>query len=105
MWGWLRRYGGRVRTVVSRGSVADGHIRGSVVGLVSQETISVDRVRGFVTATAFWVAIPLPFLYVPVLLSGLQTRAEALALAALIAVHVIALRIGYPYAADKRDDQ
>ena len=51
-----------------------------------------------VTAAAFWVAIPLPFLYIPVLAAGVDSRAEVLATLALVGLHVLALGLGHPYA-------
>jgi hypothetical protein len=56
------------------------------------------RTTALVTALAFWVAIPLPFLYIPVLVRGVDGRAEVVALLLLIALHVVTLGLGRPYA-------
>ncbi|WP_246984959.1 hypothetical protein [Halorientalis marina] len=57
-----------------------------------------ERVAALVTAAAFWVAIPLPFLYIPVLAAGVDSRAEGLALLVLVGLHVVTLGLGHPYA-------
>lgn len=59
------------------------------------------RLRTVVRAAAFWVAIPLPFLYVPVLLSGLDTRLDGLVFGSLLVAHVLALSVGHPYATER----
>lgn len=46
---------------------------------------------------AFWVAVTLPFLYVPLLVSGVQTPGERSALAAMFAVNVVVLYVGHGY--------
>lgn len=45
---------------------------------------------------AFWTAIALPFLYVPLLVGGLGTG-EAIAFGGLLLLHVVALRLGHDY--------
>lgn len=42
----------------------------------------------------FWAAITLPFLYTPLVLAGPETTAEQTALAAMVALHVVALVLG-----------
>lgn len=60
----------------------------------------VDGPYGFGTllrpieAAGFWAAIGLPFLYLPLVLTGVETPAEQLAAALLIAVHMVALFVG-----------
>lgn len=54
-----------------------------------------------VTAVGFWTAVLLPFLYLPLLVIGLDTRAEVFALVALVVVHAVSLSVGYPYAAEE----
>jgi hypothetical protein len=58
------------------------------------------QIKGTVTAVGFWTAVLLPFLYVPLLVVGLDTRAEVFALVALLVVHAVSLSVGYPYATD-----
>lgn len=48
-------------------------------------------------AVAFWTAIALPFLYLPLLLSGLNSGATRVAFLALIACNAVALRIGHSH--------
>lgn len=47
-----------------------------------------------VKAAGFWAAVGLPFVYVPLMLTGVQTTAEQLALGVLLGVHVLALILG-----------
>lgn len=48
-----------------------------------------------VGVVAFWVAVAVPFLYLPLVFRGLETRSELLAFAALVAVNVVALKLGH----------
>jgi len=48
----------------------------------------------------FWAAIALPFLYVPLLVTGLGTSAETTTFFALLILNVVALLAGHSY---KRD--
>ena len=51
-----------------------------------------------VTAAAFWAAIALPFLYLPLLfLTGLSSQSTATAFLALLGLNVVALLVGHPY--------
>lgn len=45
---------------------------------------------------AFWAAITLPFLHLPLLVSGLDSETQVLAFVALLACNVIALLVGHP---------
>lgn len=51
-------------------------------------------------AMAFWAAVALPFVYLPLLVTGLDTTAEAIAVAALVTAHVLALVLGHRYRSD-----
>lgn len=51
-------------------------------------------------AVAFWSAIALPFLYVPLLVSGLGTSAQLSAFLTLLALHAFAIIGGYRYNRD-----
>lgn len=48
-------------------------------------------------ASAFWLAVALPFLYVPLLAEGVSTDGELGALAVLLVVNVLALYAGHDY--------
>ncbi|MFB6094201.1 MAG: hypothetical protein ABEJ77_04595 [Halanaeroarchaeum sp.] len=52
-----------------------------------------------IEALAFWAAVVMPFVYLPLFLTGIGTGAEAVAFAALIAVHALALIGGRRYRA------
>ncbi len=53
-----------------------------------------------VEAASFWTAVGLPFIYVPLILRGLETPSLQLTVAVLIAFHVIALVLGRHYKTD-----
>ncbi|EMA32702.1 hypothetical protein [Haloarcula japonica] len=56
----------------------------------------VSAVRGI----AFWTAIALPFLYLPLLITGLNSGATRIAFAALVVFNAVTLRIGHAYSGD-----
>ena len=45
----------------------------------------------------FWSAVALPFLYLPLMVAGPQSTAEWLSVAALVAVHAVALVVGHAH--------
>lgn len=47
---------------------------------------------------AFWTAIALPFLYVPLLASGLESESVRMAFTLLVVTNVVTLIVGHPYA-------
>lgn len=51
-------------------------------------------------AAAFWSAIALPFLYVPLLFGGLVTNAQLTAFLTLLGFHALAIVGGYRYNRD-----
>ncbi|MEF8772737.1 hypothetical protein [Halodesulfurarchaeum sp.] len=51
-------------------------------------------------ALGFWAAVGLPFIYVPLVLRGLETPSIQLTVAVLIAAHVLALVLGRHYNTD-----
>ncbi len=53
--------------------------------------------RTLVRAIAFWTAVLLPLVYVPLLATGLDSVTMALTFVALMAVNVCALVVGQPY--------
>lgn len=50
-----------------------------------------------VRGLAFWTAVTLPFLYLPLLAYGLETPATRLAFLGLIACNAVALVVGHSY--------
>jgi VIT1/CCC1 family predicted Fe2+/Mn2+ transporter len=53
--------------------------------------------RTLVRAIAFWTAVLLPLVYVPLLATGLDSVPMALTFVALMTVNVCALVVGQPY--------
>lgn len=53
-----------------------------------------NRAMHLIRAFGFWAAIVLPFLHIPLLLSGLTTRAEVIAFVTLVAANIVAIRLG-----------
>jgi len=51
-----------------------------------------------VRGIAFWIAIVLPFLYIPLLASGLNSTAVLTAFAVLVACNAVALFVGHSHA-------
>ena len=47
--------------------------------------------------TAFWTAVVLPFLYVPLLFGGIHTSGELVAFAVLLAINLLALYLGHDH--------
>lgn len=45
----------------------------------------------------FWIAIVLPFLYVPLLATGLSTAAETMTFLGLVTVNLVALYVGHAH--------
>lgn len=46
---------------------------------------------------AFWTAVALPFLYVPLLFGGITTSSEFVALVVLFGVNFVSLYLGHDY--------
>jgi nitrate/nitrite transporter NarK len=54
-----------------------------------------------ITGAAFWAAVVLPFLHVPLLLlTGLSSTNTATAFVVLLALNVVSLLVGHPYYRD-----
>lgn len=53
-----------------------------------------------VEATSFWLAVTLPFLYLPLLASGVTTNGELLSVLVLVVLNVIALVVGHGHLND-----
>jgi hypothetical protein len=58
---------------------------------ITESVLKPARVIGF------WAAVALPFLHIPLLLSGLESTPETLAFLALFSINVVALVLGHPY--------
>ena len=71
----------------------------SPVGLPGESTLS-RALLGRLKGAAFWAAIALPFLHLPLLVTGLDSRTTLGAFVALLALNVLALVLGHPYGAD-----
>ncbi|WP_277542013.1 hypothetical protein [Haloarcula laminariae] len=56
----------------------------------------VTPIRG----VAFWTAVALPFLYLPLLATGLQSSAVRTAFGALLLANAVSLLVGHSYARD-----
>lgn len=54
-----------------------------------------------VETLGFWAAVGLPFIYLPLILSGIETSGEQLAAAILLSAHVLALVVGRRHNADR----
>ncbi len=54
-----------------------------------------------IRALAFWTAIALPFLYLPLLWYGLESTGELIVFFGLVALNLLALLVGHGY--DPRD--
>lgn len=57
-------------------------------------------VGGPLRAAAFWSAVLLPFVYVPLLLLGLDTRRRAGLFSVLLLAHVLTLLLGQSHSAE-----
>ena len=61
----------------------------------------IESVLRPIEAFAFWTAIVMPFIYLPLLLTGVETPSEAIAFGVLVAAHVVALVVGRRYTPDR----
>lgn len=50
-----------------------------------------------VTAIGFWVGTLLPFVYVPVFLTGMNSTSRLALFFALVAINIVALVVGHDY--------
>lgn len=64
---------------------------------------STRAVSSSLSALAFWTAIALPVLYLPLLVTGLRSTGELLVFLALFGVHVLALLAGRSHRRDGHD--
>ena len=78
-----------------------GSLRNELPSVRDAKVPSVQQtVLAPIHAVAFWIAVVLPFLYVPLLASGLSTTATLNAFFALLAANAVALLIGHPHLRD-----
>jgi hypothetical protein len=61
---------------------------------------SAHVIRRPLTGAAFWAAITLPFLHVPLLASGLDSATSTVAFLVLLGLNVVALLVGHSYRGD-----
>lgn len=53
-----------------------------------------------IEAAGFWAAVGLPFVYMPLVLTGIETPTEQAAVGILIGAHMVALYLGRKYRAE-----
>lgn len=73
----------------------------TVTDVLPQDASSVTALLKPIEAVGFWAAVALPFLYVPLLATGVQERSSQLAALLLIGLHVAALVVGRHHKADE----
>lgn len=56
-----------------------------------------ERVVYPLKGVAFWSAVALPFLHLPLLAAGLDTQGRTMAFVVLLTLNVVALLLGHPY--------
>lgn len=59
--------------------------------------IEIDALIRPIEAAAFWMAIVLPFLYLPLLFYGLETTGQLLAFFGLLGLNIVAIVLGNRY--------
>lgn len=64
--------------------------------IASVTAVLSDRVR----AAGFWSAIALPFVYLPLVIDGLETVDGSLLFAGLVALHLVSLFVGRGHGRD-----
>lgn len=72
-------------------------------GVADSMTAAVENYEALfrpLEALGFWAAVALPFVYVPLIVTGVHTTSEVAAVAVLVAVHVLALVVGHRYQLD-----
>ncbi|MEF8814439.1 MAG: hypothetical protein V5A55_11560 [Halovenus sp.] len=68
----------------------------TLLGTLGDVSLSLLIVRP-VRFVAFWAAVILPFLHLPLLATGLESQAQTLAFIALVTLNVCALVVGQEY--------
>lgn len=64
---------------------------------VSWDDIIAGSIARPLEAVAFWTAIALPFLYIPLLIYGLETRGQVGVFLGLVVLNLIAFVLGHGY--------
>ena len=72
-----------------------------LAGSLSGTLPAYETVLRPIEVVAFWTAVIMPFVYLPLLLTGVETSSEGIAVAALVAVHVVTLVVGRRYRAEQ----
>ena len=83
------------------GSSLSGHLGSDSHGRFALQSLRrtlLWTVRGL----AFWIAVVLPFIYIPLLVVGIDSVQMLVAFVALVAVNVCALLVGQSYDDDRR---
>lgn len=70
-------------------------LRAELAAIADAESVSHP-----LTGLAFWAAIALPFLHLPLLVTGLETTGMAIAFLLLLGLNVVALVLGHSYNRD-----
>lgn len=85
-------------------SVSDTNVRdpgSDTHGTVERAKVGVRTVRrrlvGLGRAVAFWSAIALPFVYVPLLLTGVESTTESLVVLRLVALNAVFVVAGHSH--------
>lgn len=68
-----------------------------VVGSANWDDTIADTIARPLEAIAFWSAIALPFLYIPLLIYGLNTAGQVAVFLGLVVLNVIAFVLGHGY--------
>ncbi|MFC7057653.1 hypothetical protein [Halovenus salina] len=61
------------------------------------DDLTPESVLSPVRTVSFWMAVSMPFLYLPLLVGGLETPDEVVAFLALVILHVAALVVGHSH--------
>lgn len=86
---------------MSRPSTPSATESNEVASHVSGALSEYDALVRPIEAIGFWAAVAMPFVYLPLLITGIDTTSEGIALIALIALHVLALIVGRRYRPDR----
>lgn len=73
------------------GSGSTGH------GSIAHGSLPREALVRPIQIVAFWTAVALPFLHVPLLLYGLETTPELYTFFGLLAINLVALFVGHGY--------
>jgi len=83
-------------TRMSSSSITDP---GSILGAVRSQSVPRLLARP-VKRIAFWLAIVLPFIHLPLVATGLDSQSLTLAFLALVALNVVAIFLGHTHRQD-----